>query len=58
VAALASVFASQGSYGSSSSYVDGLVPAVLVGAAVVGAAALAGLLLPGRHYLTPPNSGH
>ncbi|GAA1890842.1 MFS transporter [Asanoa iriomotensis] len=59
VAALASVFASQGSYGTPSSYVDGLVPAVLVGAAVVGVAALVGLLLPGRrHYLTAPNSGH
>ncbi|MEV0716674.1 DHA2 family efflux MFS transporter permease subunit [Asanoa sp. NPDC050611] len=58
VAALASVFASQGSYGTPSSYVDGLVPAVLVGAAVVGGAALAGLLLPGRRYLTTPNSSH
>ncbi|MEV4533087.1 MFS transporter [Asanoa sp. NPDC049518] len=58
VAALASVFASQGSYTSGTSYVDGLVPAVLVGAAVVGAAALAGLLLPGRRYLTTPNSPH
>ncbi|SNT66179.1 drug resistance transporter, EmrB/QacA subfamily [Asanoa hainanensis] len=58
VAALASVFASQGSYSSGTSYVDGLVPAVLVGAAVVGAAAVAGLLLPGRRYLTTPNSSH
>jgi EmrB/QacA subfamily drug resistance transporter len=58
VAALASVFASRGSYATPVSYVDGLVPAVLVGAAVVGGAALAGLLLPGRRYLTTPNSGH
>ncbi|MDG4824528.1 DHA2 family efflux MFS transporter permease subunit [Asanoa sp. WMMD1127] len=52
VAALASVFASQGSYGTPMSYVDGLVPAVLVGAAVVGGAALTGLLLPGRRQET------
>ena len=46
VAALASVFASQGSYASPQSYVDGVVPAVLVGAMVVGGAALAGLRCP------------
>ncbi|GIF71374.1 MFS transporter [Asanoa siamensis] len=59
VAVLASIFAAHGSYATPSSYVDGLVPAVLVGAAVVGGAALAGLLLPGRrHYLTTPNSSY
>jgi MFS family permease len=48
VAALASVFASQGAYDAPVSFVAGLVPAIGVGAAVVGVAALVGLLLPGR----------
>jgi MFS family permease len=52
VAALASVFASQGSYANPQSYVDGVVPAVLVGAAVVAAAAVSALLLPGRRRTT------
>ncbi|HEV7708691.1 MAG TPA: MFS transporter [Asanoa sp.] len=52
VAALASVFASQGSYANPQSYVDGVVPAVLVGAAVVAAAAVSALLLPGRRPTT------
>ncbi|WP_280366293.1 DHA2 family efflux MFS transporter permease subunit [Nocardia wallacei] len=48
VAVLASVFASRGSYLSPQSYVDGLVPAVWVGAAVVGFGALVSALLPRR----------
>ncbi|WP_245722172.1 MFS transporter [Nocardia crassostreae] len=48
VAVLASVFASQGSYLSPQSYVDGLVPAVWTGAGVVAVGALISLLLPGR----------
>ncbi|NNH75288.1 DHA2 family efflux MFS transporter permease subunit [Nocardia uniformis] len=48
VAVLASVFASHGSYVSPQSYVDGLVPAVWVGAVVVASGALVALLLPGR----------
>jgi len=48
VAVLASVFASYGSYGSPDSYVDGLVPAVSVGAVVVAVGAALALLLPGR----------
>lgn len=48
VAVLASVFASVGSYQSPASYVDGLVPAVWVGAAIVAAGAFVTLLLPGR----------
>ncbi len=48
VAVLASVFAANGSYASPQSYVDGLLPAVWVGAAVVAAGALAATLLPGR----------
>ncbi|GGK67762.1 MFS transporter [Nocardia camponoti] len=46
IAALASVFASHGSYQDPQSYVDGLVPAVWVGAGLVAAAAVAATLLP------------
>jgi MFS family permease len=47
VAVLASVFASAGSYESPSQYVDGLVPAVWVGAAIVAVgAAVAAFALP------------
>jgi EmrB/QacA subfamily drug resistance transporter len=48
VAILASVFASSGSYLEPQSFVDGLVPAVWVGAAIVAAGALTSLLLPRR----------
>ncbi|MGW4248608.1 MFS transporter, partial [Nocardia sp. NPDC004722] len=48
VAVLASVFASHGSYVSPQDYVDGLIPAVKVGAAVVAVGALIAVLLPGR----------
>jgi EmrB/QacA subfamily drug resistance transporter len=48
VAVLASVFASHGSYMNPQSYVDGLVPAVRVGAAIVAVGALVSRLLPSR----------
>ncbi|MDG4790081.1 DHA2 family efflux MFS transporter permease subunit [Micromonospora sp. WMMD1102] len=48
VAVLASVFAANGAYTSPASFVQGLTPAVLVGAAVVATGALAALLLPRR----------
>ncbi|WP_039797326.1 MFS transporter [Nocardia araoensis] len=48
VAVLASVFAAQGSYLDPQSYVDGLVPAVWVGAAIVAVGALVSRLLPAR----------
>jgi EmrB/QacA subfamily drug resistance transporter len=48
VAILASVFSSYGSYASPQAFADGLVPAVWVGAAVVGVGALVALLVPGR----------
>ena len=48
VAVLAAVFAGYGSYASGAGYVDGLVPAVYVGAAVVALGALAALAIPGR----------
>ncbi|GAA0607998.1 MFS transporter [Kribbella sandramycini] len=48
VAVLASVFASAGSYENPIRFVDGLVPAVWVGAAAVAVGAALALLLPGR----------
>jgi hypothetical protein len=48
VAVLASIFTSYGDYTSRESFVDGLVPAVLVGAAVIAAGAVVALFLPGR----------
>jgi MFS family permease len=43
VAVLASVFAHYGGYGSGASFVDGLTPAIYVGAALVAAGAVAAL---------------
>lgn len=51
IAVLASVFASHGAYTDPQSFVDGLVPAVWVGAALVAVAAVVAAFLPGRlHY--------
>jgi MFS family permease len=48
VAVLASIFAHQGGYGSPDLFTDGIVPALWVGAAVVGVAVIAAVFLPGR----------
>ncbi len=48
VAVLASIFASYGGYGSGESFVDGMGPAVWVGAIVVGLGAIAALTIPRR----------
>src|SRR5207248_671678 len=48
VAVLASVFSSFGGYGSGQHFVDGLGPAVWVGAALVAVAAVAALAIPRR----------
>ena len=48
VAVLASVFTSAGGYTSPQEYVDGLIPAVWVGAAVLAVGAMVALLVPGR----------
>jgi EmrB/QacA subfamily drug resistance transporter len=48
VAVLASIFAHYGGYGLPQFFVDGLRPAVLVGAAIVGVGALAALAIPSR----------
>jgi EmrB/QacA subfamily drug resistance transporter len=50
IAVLASVFSAAGGYATSTTFVAGLRPAVVVGAAVLAAGALAALLVPGiRH---------
>ena len=46
VAVLASVFSANGSYASPQTFVDGMVPAVWLGAAVVGVAAVVALAIP------------
>ncbi len=48
VAVLASVFARYGGYASGSTFSDGMVPAVWIGALVVLAGALAAALIPRR----------
>lgn len=53
VSVLTTVFAHYGSYASPQSYVNGLVPAVYVGAVIAGAGALAALFIT-RHRSTAP----
>ncbi|MGZ4382735.1 MAG: MFS transporter, partial [Gaiellaceae bacterium] len=48
VAVLASIFSSHGSYATPQSFVDGLTPAIYVGAAVVALGAVAALMIPKR----------
>jgi EmrB/QacA subfamily drug resistance transporter len=48
VAVLASIFSAHGSYTSPQAYVDGLVPAIWVGVAVVAVGAVVALAIPGR----------
>src|SRR5262245_51103313 len=48
VAVLASVWSHYGSYASEQSFVDGMIPAVWIGAAVVAAGAVASFLIPKR----------
>ena len=45
---LASIFAHYGGYGTAQGFVDGMRPAVWVGAAVVGLGALAAFAIPSR----------
>jgi EmrB/QacA subfamily drug resistance transporter len=52
VAVLATVFTNAGGYTSPQAYVDGLLPAVWVGAAVLAVGALIALLVPGRRAAT------
>ncbi|GAA1930544.1 MFS transporter [Streptomyces durmitorensis] len=54
IAILASVFSAQGGYGPAQHFVDGLAPALWVGAALVGVGAVAAALLPGRTVTEEP----
>jgi EmrB/QacA subfamily drug resistance transporter len=54
VAVLATVFTSSGGFVSPQAYVDGLIPAVWVGAAVLAAGALVALLVPRRRSEPAP----
>lgn len=53
IAVLGSIFSAQGGYGSADAFVDGLVPALWVGAAILGAATVAAVLIPRRTSSTP-----
>ena len=53
VAVLASVFSANGGYASPQAFVDGLIPAMWVGAGVVVLGALAAVALPGRRIRVP-----
>ena len=57
VAVLASVFTSYGGYESGQAFVDGLVPAVWVGAVVVGLGAVAALFIPRMRRPAEAESG-
>jgi EmrB/QacA subfamily drug resistance transporter len=48
IAIMSSIFAAQGGYESSQAFVDGLRPAIAVGAGVVALAGVAALVIPGR----------
>jgi EmrB/QacA subfamily drug resistance transporter len=53
VAVLSTVFTGAGDFGTPQAYVDGLVPAVWVGAVVLAIGALVALLVPRRGYAAP-----
>ncbi|HEY5835459.1 MFS transporter [Streptomyces sp.] len=57
IALLGSIFAANGGYGSGAMFVDGLVPALWVGAAILCAAVVAALLYPRRRAGLPEGSG-
>ncbi|MFF7071420.1 DHA2 family efflux MFS transporter permease subunit [Streptomyces pseudovenezuelae] len=56
IAVMASIFSSQGGYDSGQSFVDGLRPALVTGAAVVALAGVAALLIPSRKRVVLPEA--
>ncbi|MCT7356743.1 DHA2 family efflux MFS transporter permease subunit [Streptomyces sp. 15-116A] len=56
IAIMASIFSSQGGYESAQTFVDGLRPALIVGAGAVALAAVAALAVPARRNV-PPTAG-
>jgi MFS family permease len=57
VATLAAVFSAQGGYGSAALFVDGLIPALWVGAGAVAVAAAVALLMPRQRKADGPAGG-
>ncbi|MGI3222747.1 hypothetical protein ACRJ4B_00770 [Streptomyces sp. GTA36] len=57
VASLAAVFSAQGGYGSASLFVDGLIPALWVGAGTVALAAAVALFMPRQRKADGPAAG-
>ncbi|MFI9613210.1 MFS transporter [Streptomyces sp. NPDC052023] len=53
IAVMSSIFAAQGGYESAQTFVDGLRPAIVVGAGVVGLAGVAALVIPARRRGVP-----
>ncbi|MCU1490140.1 MAG: transrane efflux protein, partial [Acidimicrobiaceae bacterium] len=53
ISVLGAIFAAAGGYASGTSFVGGLVPAVSVGAVVVGVGAIVSLFLPGHRRGAP-----
>ncbi|EGX61686.1 transmembrane efflux protein [Streptomyces zinciresistens K42] len=58
IAVMSSIFAAQGGYETGQTFVDGLRPALITGAAVVAAAALATLAAPRRNPTARPRADH
>jgi EmrB/QacA subfamily drug resistance transporter len=56
VAVLGTIFSDQGGYGAPQHFVDGLVPAVAVGAALVAVGAVMALFIPGRTRASAPDA--
>ncbi|MFD7643111.1 MFS transporter [Kitasatospora sp. NPDC059795] len=54
VAVLSAVFSAQGGYDSATAFTDGIVPALMVGAAVVAAGSVVAALVPSRHGMRVP----
>jgi EmrB/QacA subfamily drug resistance transporter len=54
IAVMASIFSAQGGYESGQTFIDGLRPALVTGAAVVALAGVAALLIPGRRRSDTP----
>lgn len=57
IAVLAAVFSGNGSYASADAYMDGLIPAVWVGAFIVGAASVLTIALPRRNRVAAGPAG-
>ena len=57
IAVMGSIFAAQGGYETGQTFVDGLRPALVTGAAVVALAGIAALFVPGRRHAVEADGG-